>query len=89
MESALQECKHLLLHHFGGIMNAGENSMAWFYEIRDSNKVVVEKGRGFCYAGSALNAGRKSARKLKVSLSSQSGTVETLVTGKTSEVVAR
>jgi hypothetical protein len=52
--------------------------MAWFYEIRDSNKVVVERGEGFASQKAAAGAGRKRARELKVSgsLANEVGTVE-------------
>jgi hypothetical protein len=45
----------------------GRNSMAWFYEIRDSNKAVAETGKGFDTHKAAMAAGRKKARELKAS----------------------
>jgi hypothetical protein len=60
--------------------------MPWFYEIHDSNKVVLEKGEGFATERAATNAGRKAARRLKLSDSSRGSSAETLVTGKATEV---
>jgi hypothetical protein len=41
MEAALQELKGLVVRHFTRIINGGEYFIAWFYEIRDSNKIAV------------------------------------------------
>ena len=41
---------------FSWKMNAGENPMAWFYEIRDSNNVVAETGKGFATHKAAIQA---------------------------------
>jgi hypothetical protein len=41
MDAALQECNPLGVCRFSRIMNAGGNPVAWFYEIRDPNKVVA------------------------------------------------
>jgi hypothetical protein len=41
--------------------------MAWFYEIRDSNKTVAATGKGFATHSAAMAAGRKKARELKAS----------------------
>ncbi len=54
--------------------------MAWFYEIRDSNKVVAETGKGFASHNAAMTAGRKKARELKASGSLPGGEVVTVGT---------
>jgi hypothetical protein len=59
MDAALQECKRLAVRRFSRIMNAGENPMTWFYEIRDSNHVVASTGKGFDTNKAAMAAGRK------------------------------
>src|SRR5258706_7476065 len=41
---------------FSRKMNAGENPMAWFYEIRVSNNVVAETGKGFATHKAAIQA---------------------------------
>jgi hypothetical protein len=66
-------------------MDAGENPMAWFYEIRDSNHVVAETGKGFATDRAAMTAGRKRARELKASSSLPGGGVATVGTGQDSE----
>jgi hypothetical protein len=87
MEAALQECKRLAVCHFSRIMDAGENPMAWFYEIRDSNKVVAETGKGFATHNAAMAAGRKKARELKASGSLSGGGVGIVTAGQDSEVL--
>jgi hypothetical protein len=87
MEAALQECKRLAVRRFGRIMNDGENPMAWFYEIRDSNKAVAETGKGFATHNAAMAAGRKKARELKASGSLPGGGVGTVMAGQDSEVL--
>jgi hypothetical protein len=62
-------------------MNAGENPMAWFYEIRDSNNVVAETGKDFATHKAAIAAGRKKARELKASGSLPGGGVGSVRTG--------
>ena len=42
-------------------MDEGEIPMAWFYEVRDLNKAVVETGKGFATRDAAMAAGRKMA----------------------------
>jgi hypothetical protein len=37
--------------------------MAWFYEIRDSNNVVAETGKGFATHNAAIAAGRKKGTR--------------------------
>ena len=74
---------------FNRKMNAGENPMAWFYEIRDSNNVVTETGKGFATHNAAIAAGRKRARELKASGSLPGGGVGTVGTGQDSEVLPR
>jgi hypothetical protein len=81
MEAALQECKRLTLRRLNRIMNPGENPMAWFYEIRDSNKAVAETGKGFDTHKAAMAAGRKKARDLKSSGSLPGGGVGTVRAG--------
>jgi hypothetical protein len=63
--------------------------MAWFYEIRDSNKVVAETGKGFATDRAAMTAGRKKARELKASGSLPGGGVGSVGTGQDSEVPTR
>ena len=87
MEAALQECKRLAAHRFSRIMNAGGNPVAWFYEIRDSNKAVTETGKGFDTHKAAMAAGRKKARELKASDSLPGGGVATVRAGQDSEVL--
>jgi hypothetical protein len=69
-------------------MDAGENPMAWFYEIRDSNKAVAEKGRGFATQKEAMATGRKKARELKASGSLPRGGVGSVRAGQDSEVLS-
>jgi hypothetical protein len=61
--------------------------MAWFYEIRDSNKFVAETGKGFATRKAAMAAGRKKARELKASGSLQDGGVGTILARQDSEVL--
>jgi hypothetical protein len=70
-------------------MNAGENPMAWFYEIRDSNNVVTATGKGFATHNAAMAAGRKRARELKASDSLPGGGVGAVGTGQDSEMPTR
>ena len=67
--------------------DAGENSMAWFYEIRDSNNVVAATAKGFDTEKAAMAAGRKKARELKASGSLPGGGVATVRSGQDSEVL--
>ena len=60
--------------------------MTWFYEIRDSNKVVAETGKGFASHNAAMTAGRKKARELKASGSLSSGGIATVKAKQDSEV---
>jgi hypothetical protein len=78
MERARQECKPLPLRRFPPIINAGENHMAWFYEVRDANKAVTARGKGFATQKDAMAAGRKKARELKASGSLPTGGVATI-----------
>jgi hypothetical protein len=87
MDAALQERKRLTVRHFRRIMNAGENLMAWFYEIRDSNKAVAETGKGFATHSAAMTAGRKKARELKASGSLPGGGVATVKAEQDSEML--
>jgi hypothetical protein len=68
-------------------MNAGENPMAWFYEIRDSNNVVAATAKGFDTEKAAMAAGRKKARELKASGSLPGGGVATVRSRQGSEVL--
>ena len=79
--------KRLAVHRFNQIMNAGENRMAWFYEIRDSKKAVAETGKGFATHKAAMAAGRKRARELKASGTLPDGGVATVRAGQDSEVL--
>jgi len=88
IEAALQAHKRLVVRHLSRIMVAGENPMAWFYEIRDSNKAVAEKGRGFATQKEAMAAGRKKARELKASGSLPRGGVGSVRAGQDSEVLS-
>jgi hypothetical protein len=44
-------------------MNARENHMAWFYEIRDSNTAVLATGKDFATHNAAMAAGRKKGKR--------------------------
>jgi hypothetical protein len=68
-------------------MDAEENPMAWFYEIRDSNDVVAATGKGFDTNKVAMAAGRKKARELKASGSLPGDGVATVRAGQDSEVL--
>ncbi len=63
--------------------------MAWFFEIRDSNNVVAETGKGFATHNAAIAAGRKRARELNDSSSLPGGGVGTVGTGQDSEAPTR
>jgi hypothetical protein len=63
--------------------------MAWFYEIRDSNNIVTETGKGFATDRAAMTAGRKRARELKALGSLPGGGVGTVGTGQDSKVQTR
>jgi hypothetical protein len=65
----------------------GENPMAWFYEIRDSNKAVAATVKGFATQNAAMAAGRKKARELKASGSLPGGGVATVSAGQDPEVL--
>jgi hypothetical protein len=86
MERAPQECKSLALRRLNPIIDAGENDMAWFYQVRDSNNVVVVKGKGFDTHKAAMADGRKKARELKAS-GSLPGGVATIKACQHSEVL--
>jgi hypothetical protein len=60
-----------------------------FYEIRVSNNVVAETGKGFATHIAAVAADRKLARELKVSGPLPVGGVKTVGTGQDSEVQPR
>ena len=87
MEAALQGCKWLVVRRFSRIMNAGEDPMAWFYQILDSNKAVAETGKGFATQNEAMAAGRKKARELKASGSLPGGGVGIVIARQDSEVL--
>ena len=88
MEAARQECNRLAVRHFRWIMIAGENPVAWFYEIHDSNRVVVATEKSFDTNRAAMTAGRKKARELKSSGALPDGGVATVRAGQDSEVLA-
>jgi hypothetical protein len=67
-------------------MDEGEIPMAWFYEVRDLNKAVVETGKGFATRDAAMAAGRKMARELKASGSLPGGGVGTVIAEQYSDV---
>jgi hypothetical protein len=79
----------MVVCRFSRIMNAGENPMAWFYEIRDSNNVVAETEKGFATHNAAIAAGRKKARELKAAGSLPGGGVGTVGTGQDSNLPTR
>ena len=62
--------------------------MAWFYEIRDSNKALAETAKGFATQKAAMAAGRKRARELKALRSLPGGGVGTVRAEQDSEVLA-
>jgi hypothetical protein len=64
----------------------GKNHMAWFYEIRDSNKAVAATAKGFDTYKAAMAAGRKKARELKAS-DSLPGDIATIKASQRSEVL--
>jgi hypothetical protein len=70
-------------------MNAGENLMAWVYEIRDSNNIVADTEKGFATHNAAIAAGRKRAREMKASGWLGGGGVGTVKTRQDSEVPTR
>jgi len=88
MEAAYKECKWLALRQFSRIMKAGENPMAWFYEISDLNKAVLKTGKGFATHNAAMAAGRKKAREMKASGSLLGGGVGTVRVAQDPEVLA-
>jgi hypothetical protein len=68
-------------------MNAGENPVAWFYEIRDSNNVIAATEKYFDTDKAAITAGRKKARHLKASDSLPGGGVATVRAEQYSDVL--
>jgi hypothetical protein len=72
---------------FSPIINAGENHMAWFYEIRDSKKAVAGAGKGYATQTAAMTAGRKKARELKATGSLLGDGVATVRAEQDSEVL--
>ena len=87
MEATLQECKALGVLRLNRIMNVGENPVAWSYEIRDSNNLVVSTAKGFDAEKIAMAAGRKKARELKASGSLPGGGVATVRAKRDSDVL--
>jgi hypothetical protein len=87
MEAAFRKYKRLVVRRISRIMNAGENPMTWFYEIRDSNKAVAGTRKGFASHNTAMAAGRKKARELKASGSLPGGGVGTVTAGQDSAVL--
>jgi hypothetical protein len=61
--------------------------MTWFYEIRDSNHVVVSTEKGFDTDKAAMAAGRKKARELKTSGSLPGGGIATVKAEQDSEAL--
>jgi hypothetical protein len=61
--------------------------MTWFYEIRDSNHVVVSTGKGFETDKAAMAAGRKKARQLRAAGSLPGGGIATVKVEQGSEVL--
>jgi hypothetical protein len=61
--------------------------MTWVYEIHDSNHVVVSTENGFETDKAAMAAGRKKARRLKVSGSLPGGGIVTAKVEQDSEVL--
>jgi hypothetical protein len=55
--------------------------VSWFYEIRDTKNVVVDRNEGFASKNSALAVARKKARELKASGSLSVGGVRTITIG--------
>ena len=49
------------------LVGLSEAGMTYFYEIRDSNRVLVGREKGFATEKAAIDAGRKKARRLKAS----------------------
>jgi len=70
-------------------MKAGENPMAWFYEISDLNKAVLKTEKGFATQKAAMAAGRKKAREMKASGSLLGGGVGTVRAKQDSEGLIR
>jgi hypothetical protein len=64
----------------------GKNHMAWFYEIRDSNKAVAATAKDFDTYKAAMAAGRKKARELKAS-DSLPGDIATIKASQHSDVL--
>jgi hypothetical protein len=87
MEAALQECKALGVRRFNRIINTGENTVAWSYEIRDSKNLVVSTAKGFDAEKAAMAAGRKKVRELKASGSLPGGGVATVRAEQDSDVL--
>jgi hypothetical protein len=86
MEAAPHECKPLALRRLTPIIDAGESDMAWLYQVRDSNNIVVAKGNGFDTYIAAMAAGRKKARQLEAS-GSLPGRVATIKTRQDSKAL--
>ena len=67
----------------------GATSMAWFYEIRNSNNAVLKRDGGFATQDAAKIAGRADAKKMKNSRQPDRPDVGTILVGQNSDKPTR
>jgi hypothetical protein len=63
--------------------------MAWFYEIRSSDNIVLKRNGGFATQDAAKIAGREDAKKMKNSRQPDRPDVRTIMVGQNAEKVVR
>ena len=63
--------------------------MAWFYEIRSSNNVVLKRDGGFASLDAAKIAAREDAKKMKHSHQLDRPDVERIMVGQNAEKPTR
>ena len=66
-----------------------EASMAWFYEIRNSNNAVLKRDGGFPTQDAAKIAGREDAKKMKNSRQPDRPDVGRIMVGQDTEKATR
>jgi hypothetical protein len=63
--------------------------MAWFYELRSSDNVVLKRDGGFAGQDAAKSAARADAKKMKMSPGPERAKVGTVLVGQNTEKPTR